>query len=181
MSDGDLDPYFDPGPFGFILIGDVVVACTLVSVDGCVKPEDWKVQKGNKTSGANAVWGGTGLAETIKLKFRANDGPSFAAMGDLYTMVRPALGQKPPTLPVENGIVNWGGVGQIALKTPAQPVFVPAQNAWDFEWEFIEYDPSIKADTGAAKAPDPDGKDPPDKQSEADKEIDKLQKQVDKL
>ena len=54
MSTGDPNPYFDPGPFGVVLIQDVLIACTLEEVDGATKPEDWNIQKGTKSKGATA-------------------------------------------------------------------------------------------------------------------------------
>lgn len=178
MSSGDANPYFDPGPFGQILIADVVVAATLTEVDGATSPEDWSVQKGTGTSGATASWKGTKLAEALKLKFRAHDGDAFQAMTDLLLLVRPKKGQKPPTVNIENAIVNWGGIGKGAIKTPPEPKWDAKDGAWDFTWEFQEIGPSTGANTGAAGAPAPDPKDPPTAQSAADKEIAKLSAQV---
>lgn len=181
MSDGDPNPFVDPGPFGTVIIGDLLVECMLIEVDGAAKPEDWNIQKGTNKKGATPSWKGTKPAEELKLKFRATDEASFAAMGDLYNVVRPKLGEKPPTLHIENAIINWGGIGEIALRKPAFPKHDPKTNSWEFEWEFLENDPSKNANTGPADPAKPDAKDPPTAQSAADKEIADLTKQVQAL
>ena len=180
MAD-DPNPFFDYGPFGFVIIEDVLVECMLVEVDGATSPEDWNVQKGTNTSGSTSSWKGSKPAETLKLKFRAHDGPSFQAMTDLLLLVRPKRGNKPPSVHIENGIVNWGGIGIIALKQPPTPKYDHKTGAWDFEWEFIENNPSKAASTGAADPAKPDPKDPATAQSAADKEIADLTKQRDAL
>lgn len=178
MSDGDANPYYDPGPFGEVIIQDVLVRCTLIEVDGAAKPEDWNVTKGTKSKGSTAAWKGTKSAEALKLKFKATDGPSFQAMTDLLLLVRPKLGDKPPSLHIENAIINWGGIAVIVIKTPPSPKHDAKSNAWEFEWEFLEHDPSADAKTGASDPAKPDAKDPPTAQSAADKEIADLTKQV---
>ncbi len=183
MSDGDPNPYIDPGPFGEVIIGDMRVECHLVEIDGCSKEEDWNVQKGTKSKGGTASWKGTKVAEKVKLKWRASTAAEYAAMGDLYTMMRPRPGEKPPTFHIINPVVNWGGIGEIALKAPPQPKWLPKEGAWEFDWEFIEYDPTSDAKTGKADPPKPpeDSKDPPTAQSEADKKIAALNREIDKL
>lgn len=178
---GDANVYYDPGPFGAISFGDVVVECTLEEIDGATKPEDWNVQKGTKSKGGTASWKGTKPAETLKTKFRAHDGPSFQAMTDLLALARPKLGEKPPSLTVDNAWINWGGIHVLALKQPPSPKYDKKTGATDFEWEWLENDPSVATNTGAADPAKPDAKDPPTKQSAADKEIADLAKQVDKL
>lgn len=179
MSDGDPNPVFDPGPFGTMTIQDVLIDCTLIEVDGATKPEDWNVQKGTGTKGATASWKGTKPAESLKLKFKTDRrAESFQAMTDMLLLVRPKLGDKPPSLNIENGIINWGGIGVIALKVPAFPKYDAKTDSWEFEWEFFENDPSKEAKTGPADPAKPDAKDPPTAQSAADKEIAELTRTV---
>jgi len=179
MSDGDPNPILDPGPWGIVLIQDTLIDCTLIEVDGAAKPEDWNVQKGTKSKGATPSWKGTKPAEALKLKFRTDTRPaSFQAMTDMLLLVRPKLGDKPPTVHIQNDVINWGGIGTIALKTPAFPKWDAKAAAWDFEWEFIENDPSKDANVGPADPAKPDPSDPAPKQSAADKEIADLNKQI---
>jgi hypothetical protein len=178
MSDGDPNPYFDPGPWGVVLIQDTLIACTLIEVDGATKPEDWNVQKGTKSKGAVPTWKGTKPAEALKFKFRATDEASFNAMTDMLLLVRPKLGEKPPSVHIQNAIINWGGIGVIALKQPAFPKWDAKLGAWDFEWEFIENDPSKDANVGPADPAKSDPSDPAPKQSAADREIADLNKQI---
>lgn len=177
----DPNPFEDFGPFGQVIIADTIIACTLIEVDGATSPEDWSVTKGTGTSGATSSWKGNKPAEKLKLKFRAHDPPSFQAMTDLLLVARPKRGDKPPSLHIENAVVNWGGIGVIALKEPPSPKWEEKSGAWDFEWEWIENDPSKAAATGAAAPASPDAKDPPTAQSAADKEIARLTQEVNKL
>jgi hypothetical protein len=177
MIGDDPNPFLDPGPFGEVRIQDILIECTLTEVDGATKPEDWNLQKGTKSKGSTASWKGTKSAETLKLKFKAHDGPSFQAMTDMLALVRPKLGDKPPSLHIDNAIINWGGIHIIALKQPPSPKH-DKSNAWEFEWEFIENDPSKEVATGPADPAKPEAKDPPTAQSAADKEIADLTKQV---
>lgn len=168
----DLNLYDDPGPWGDIAIGPLLmVAAVLVEVDGARKPEEWKVQKGTGTKGATLTWRGTQLAEKLKLKFRVVDDAGFQEMTDLGRIFRPILGQKPATVPVINGFVNGGGIYRIVLEEPAEPKYDHRTGATDYEWGCKEYAPSQTTDVGIAGGPTKDPADPPTQQSAADKEI----------
>lgn len=180
-SASDPNPFRDPGPWGFVYINDVLIEATLIEVDGAQKPEDWQVTKGTGTDGATAAWKGTKLAEKIKLKFRATDEASFDAMSDLLAMVRPKLGEKPPTVTIVNAIVNWGGISKVTLHEPAFPKWEDSKQAWEFEWEFIEYAPSKPTKTGPSDPSKPGGGAAPTAQSAAEKELQDLLKEAKKL
>jgi hypothetical protein len=172
---GEPNIYEDDAPFGVIAIQGVEVATHLVEVDGCANAEEWTAQKGTGTSGASNVWKGMKLAESIKLKFRSTDAAGFQAQTDLLALVRPKRGDKPPTLRVENAIINWGGITRIVLKQPAFPKWDKATGATDWEWEFSEDSPSQPADTGKADPAKPGDKFTPAPHGDAsDNEINKL-------
>jgi hypothetical protein len=176
---GDPNPIFDPGPFGLVYIQDTLIACTLIEVDGATKPEDWNVQKGTKSKGAVSSWKGTKPAESLKLKFRTDTNPdSFQAMTDMLLIVRPKIGDKPPSVNIQNAVINWGGIGVIALKQPAFPKWDAKSNSFEFEWEFIENDPSKDANVGPADPAKPEGQGQAETMSPADKEIADLNKQI---
>ncbi len=181
MSTGDPNPFVDPGPWGFVRVDDVLVETKLHEVDGAQKPEDWQVTKGTGSDGATATWKGTKLAEKVKLKFRATDEASFDAQTALRDRLRPKLGEKPPTVTITNAIVNWGGIFKVTLHEPAFPKYDEKNNAWDFEWEFIEYAPSKPTKTGPSDPSKPGGGDKAAAQSPAEKELADLLKEAKKL
>lgn len=181
MSTGDPNPFVDPGPFGFVYIDDVLIETTLFEVDGAAKPEDWDIKKGTKSGGATNHWKGTKSAEKLKLKFRATDEASYAAQGDLYTQLRPKLGEKPPTVTIKNAIINWGGISKVMLITPAFPKWEASKGAWEFEWELGEYSPSKPENTGTSDPSKPEGADKAAAQSPAEKELADLLKEAKKL
>jgi hypothetical protein len=179
MSTGDPNPLLDAGPFGPVFIQDTIIDCTLIEVDGAAKPEDWNIQKGTKSKGSTPSWKGTKSAETLKLKFRTDTrSESYQAMTDMLLLVRPKLGDKPPSLHIQNAVINWGGIGVIALKQPAFPKWDAKTGSWEFEWEFLENDPSKDANVGPADPAKPDASDPAPKQSAADREIAALNKEI---
>ena len=176
----DPNPLVDPGPFGTISFDDVPVLATLIEVDGATKPEDWHITKGSGSDGATADWKGTKLAEKIKLKFRATTQDEDDDQTRLRDQVRPKIGQKPPSLTVDNGVINWGGIAKVRLVEPAQPKWLADKGAWDFEWEFGEHSPSKPTTTGPSDPAKPEstGGGGTGKQSEAEKELANLLKEA---
>lgn len=145
------NPYRDPGPWRHITIAGVDVPGVIVSVDGCRKPEEWSVQKGTSASNATTVWKGTKLAENIKIVTNLHNEAEFDAYEDLRAILRPKLGQKPPSLPIVHPIFAEAGVTRIACVDVA-PRLPTAGLSWLGEIIVIEYNPSKSVNAGPAGA-----------------------------
>ncbi len=143
----NLNPYVDPGPWGFVEIGGYRLLGVVRSIDGAEKPEEWNYAKGTASSGATSTWKGTKLAESIKIALEA---PSFASFEGLYTLrdtLRPKIGNKPPALTITNAIINFNGITRVASVNIGQPKPV-AGLSWQIEIILSEFNPPKPANVG---------------------------------
>lgn len=146
-----LNPFVDPGPWGFVDVGGVRIPGVVTSIDGCGKPEEWEVQKGTKENNASTTWKGTKLAESIKIVTSLMTAQSFDAYYLLRDTLRPKVGERPPALEIVSPIVNFNGISRVSVKDVLPPKHVPGGNYWTGEIELIEFSPPKPADTGKPK------------------------------
>jgi hypothetical protein len=146
----NLNPYIDPGPWGFVLLGGMVLPGVVTEIDGAEKPEEWAVQKGTGSSGATTVWKGTKIAEAIKITLAAVSAEVFDNLYLMRDMLRPKLGKKPPSLILANAIVNFNGIINVALVNVGQPKWEKSGGYWSVEVTLTEYNPSKATNTGPA-------------------------------
>lgn len=155
-----LNPYVDPGPWGFVEIGGFRLPGVVRSIDGAEKPEEWSVQKASAKSNATTVWKGTKLAESIKIGIELPNREAFARYYELALLLRPKIGTKPPSHVVANPIINFSGITRVSTGNVAPPK-PSANNSWFGEVTLVEYNPEKDANTGpAGGAKPPAGADP---------------------
>lgn len=160
-----LNPFRDPGPWKTIKVGGFTLPGVILDVDGAEKPEEWSVQKGTAASNATTVWKGTKLAEAITITLASYDESTFDGLYELAAVLRPKIGNKPPSLVIESAVCNFGGITRIALKTPGQPKW-NVKGYWTTKVVLIEYNPSKPAKAGPASPAKPGGQSGPPTQNE---------------
>src|SRR5262245_24279216 len=111
-----LNPYTSFKEWGNITIGGVLIPGIVLSIDGHEKPEEWVIQKGIEVSHAVVVWRGTKLAESIKIVTNLYNQAEFDKYYDVRTVLRPKLGQKPPSLSIVNAAINFSGITRISCR-----------------------------------------------------------------
>lgn len=144
------NPYVDAGPFGRVAVGGVQIPGVIQSIDGFRKAEDWTFQKGAGGSNAATVWKGTKLAESGTIKTALFGQASYDAHEALRLVLRPKLGTKPPSLPIENAIINGNGVLVVVCVDAPVATWIKAGGYWIAEMIFAEFNPSKPASTGQA-------------------------------
>lgn len=145
-----VNPYLDPGPFGSCTIGGVELAGVIVSIDGAEKPEDWTFQKGTSGNNAVSIWNGTKLAEQIVLTLNLYTSEQYAQHEVVRRTLRPKVGDKPPSLPVINAIINGEGIATVALRAAPPPVWVKSGGFWQAKVTLCEFNPAKPARAGQA-------------------------------
>jgi hypothetical protein len=149
----DLNPYRDASPFGKMTIGGVAVAGVIQSINGAEKPEEWSFQKGTGSNSATSVWKGTKLAEGIEVVTALFDVASYQGHETLRRTLRPKIGTKPPSLPIENALVNAEGILVISCVVAPPAKWVKGGGYWLGTFKVAEYNPPKPAKTGQAGAP----------------------------
>lgn len=144
-----LNPYIDPGPFGRCTIGGAELG-VIVSIDGAEKPEDWTFQKGTSGNNAVSIWNGTKLAENIVLKIKLYNSAQYAQHEVVRRTLRPKAGEKPPSLPIVNGIINGEGIVTVARRSAPPAVWVQAGNYWIATVTLCEFNETRPAKAGKA-------------------------------
>jgi hypothetical protein len=146
----ELNPYRDNSPFGTGKIGGVPIAGVIQSINGAEKPEEWTFQKGTGGNNAVSVWKGTKLAEGIEIVVSLFGIEQYDAHELLRRTLRPKLGQKPPSLPIENGIINAAGVVLVVCISAPPAIWIRAGGFWQATIKLAEYNEPKAANTGRA-------------------------------
>lgn len=149
------NPFREASPFGRAKIGGVAVAGVIQSIEGFEKPDEWTFQKGTSGNNAVSVWKGTKLAESGTIKTALFGQASFDAHEAMRASLRPKLGTKPPSLPIENAIINGNGVSVVVCINAPVAQWVKAGGYWIATMQFGEFNPPAPARTGAAGAAQP--------------------------
>ena len=146
----DQNPYIDRGPWGICEINGVELPGVILSINGHEKPEEWNIQKPSDKSGASSVWKGTQIAEGIKIKMSLTGREQFEHYRALCRMLRPKLGEKPPTYVIANPSINFAEIYKVSTKLPGTPEWVAKEGYWTGEITLVEvYEPK-PAKTGKA-------------------------------
>ena len=172
-----LNPYRSPEAFRVIKWGGVVYPPYLVAIDGVEVSEEWNVQKGTGTTGATTVWRGTKVVEGVVITLEAPDEKTFDGFEPLVEALKAPKGKKPPTILVENGLLNNMGLDRVSLSK--RKLYSTGKSlSWRMDIGLIQYFPSKVAPTGpqdpAKKPGDPEPKDAAE--AEVKKLLDKAMK-----
>jgi hypothetical protein len=180
VQGSDLNVYLFPDAFGFITTGGIVWPGVVWEIKGASRKQDWAFQKSTSGNGYIATWKGQKAAESIKITIKVFDWISFAGLYGLKRALLPIPGQKPPSLDIQNGWINFNEITQIALVEFGQPEWDRADNSGSVVVELCEYDPTTAAMTGPATPASPDNPspdnpspDPPDPNADIKGEIQK--------
>lgn len=149
---GRPNPYTDPGPWGRVRIGARFVPGYVTSIDGAERPEQWDVQKATEKTGAQTIWKGTGIADSIKLVVSL----ATEEQVDDYYALRDALrpqqeGKAPPVLPIVSPVINFAKITRVSCRNVSPPTWVQSGGYWEGRIELIDYAPPKPASTGAAR------------------------------
>ena len=170
------NPYDFPEVWGDIQLSGMSLG-TVVSVDGCERPYEWQVQKGQGSKGATSVYKGEGIAESIKVVVAMPTQEDFAYAATLRKYIAPAKGKKPTSFAVGNPIFNWNEINLVAIKTIGFPK-PSGKGGWTLEYTFIETQPSASVQTGTSKGTQWMQSNGPTPQDAADAEIAELVKKA---
>lgn len=174
-----LNPYEDPGPWGFVDVGNLRLPGVVEAIDGHEKPEEWKVQKATSKSNATTVWQGTNVAESIVIDLALPNAKAFNAYYDVARALRPKIGTKPPSHPIVNPAINFSDITRVSCRNVGPPRWDKTRGLWTARITLIEYSPEKPANTGPASPSDykNPGKDPnQDLKDEAQKILDQAAK-----
>ena len=157
---GFSSPYDDPDGWGRFYLDQLEFPGIVVTVDGCVRPYEWAAQKATDKGGASLNFKGEKTAEGIEIECELPDTASFAALYVFRDTIKPAQGQKPPTLPLTNPIVNFNGIKAVVLEECGQPMYQRDRHSWTVKIKFKEDLPPKPAATGVADPAKPAGDGP---------------------
>lgn len=152
------NPFRNLSAFNRVRLGGRLIKAALVAIDGNELVDDWNVQKGTNTSGATAAYRGVNLIEGVKLTFECATGDESTAeedyddLSDIFDMLAPAprkglAGPKPPTVKIENAILNRIGLTDVCRK--AWKEYPSATSSWLVDMTLIQYAPPQPAGAGA--------------------------------
>lgn len=152
------NPFRNLSAYNRVRIGGRLIKAPLVAIDGNELEDEWNIQKGTNTSGATAAWRGVKLIESVKLTFECATGDGTTAeqdyeeLMDVYDMIAPAprlglAGPKPPTVKIENAILNRIGFTDCCRKGFRE--YVTETNSWRVDFTLIQYAPPREAGAGA--------------------------------
>lgn len=146
----EVNPYRNASPWGSCLIGDESVGGIIQAIDGALKPDDWTFQKGTSGNNAVSIWNGTKLAESIKITIYLFSSTQYDQYETCRRRMRPKAGEKPPSLPVVNPVINGAGVAVVAHRSSTPPKWVRSGGYWIGEIEVCEFNPAAPAKAGQA-------------------------------
>lgn len=145
----------DRKPYNTVKIGGRLVKAALKAIDGHELTDKWNVQEGTNTSGGTAAYRGIALFEGVKLTFACGDGDGSTAeqdlddLYDLWEIMKPAGpgGGKPPSLVIENAILNRTGLTVVCRKAWREG---PTDTGgYEVDLTVIQYAPQAPAGAGA--------------------------------
>jgi len=152
------NPFRNLRAYNRVRISGRLVKAALVAIDGNELTDEWNVQKGTNTSGATAAYRGVNLIEGVKLTFECAGGDGSTAeqdyddLSDLWDLLAPAprkglAGPKPPTVKIENAILNRIGLTDACRK--AWREYPSETGSWLVDLTLIQYAPPAPAGAGA--------------------------------
>ena len=151
-----LNPFLNPGPWGRIVTGGFTWPGVVLDIDdGEGRIQEWAFQRGTSGNGAVSIWRGQKLVESIKVTVGATTATAFNSLYELRDLLLPKPGKKPPSLPIENGGLNFIGITKAAIGKMKAPKWVKEGNYWTLDIGLVEFNPSKPAPAGPADPVNP--------------------------
>lgn len=135
------NPFREIRPWNTVKIGGRLIKSVLKEISGVKLEDEWNVQRSLETQKAIAIYRGVKLIEGVVLTFESVDVGDFDDLDDLFSLLAPTRrGGRPPTLPIENAIVNFIGLRSINRKSWEGP-YPTETNSWRVDLGVIESAP----------------------------------------
>lgn len=133
---------------GRLKIGGLLLKSALVKINGAKIEADWNVQRSTDSNKAIASFRGMKLIDGVMLTLVGTSREDFDDVRALMALMLPkTVNGKPPTLSIENLVLNLIGLTQINFKSWQEG---PTDtNGWQVDLEVIQSSPPTPAKTGA--------------------------------
>ena len=174
-----MNPHDHQKAYGTFIVGKTKLPGIVVDIKGADREWEWQVQKAQGTSGATAKRKGRKVQEAIVVTCELVEATDWDDLEKARAELESKDDKDPEALDVQNAVLNNNRIKSLQVKKIGQEVWDRSGGRWTVEFTFIEYDPSKKSATGAAKGSKSTQKwVEAGAQSEADSEIDKLVKKA---